>query len=85
VAILEGTQAGRPLSPSLTTNVTQPALVIVSSPGMPWMHHGNQALADLLPDARLVALEGEFHALKPEALAPAITEFLAAVSGGDGL
>src|SRR5207248_2598851 len=79
VAILEGTQSGRPLSPSLTKNVRQPALVIVSSPGLPWMHHGNQALVDALPDARLIELEGEFHALKPEVLAPPITEFLAGV------
>jgi pimeloyl-ACP methyl ester carboxylesterase len=77
VAILEGTQLGRPLSPSLTEHVTQPTLVIVSSPGFPWMHNGCQALADALPDARLVELEGEFHALKPEVLAPAITEFFA--------
>jgi pimeloyl-ACP methyl ester carboxylesterase len=78
-AILEGTQTGRPLSPSLTAHVTQPALVIVSSPGMPWMRTGCQALVDALPGARLVALEGEFHALKPEVLAPAIAEFLAEV------
>ena len=75
-AIMDGTQTGRPLSRSLTENVTQPTLVIVSSPGVPWMHHGCQALVDALPDARLVELEGEFHALKPEVLAPAISEFL---------
>src|SRR5207237_494059 len=51
VAVLEGTQAGRPLSPSLTEHVTQPTLVIVSSPGLPWMHNGCQALVDGLPDA----------------------------------
>lgn len=79
VAILEGTQGGRPLSPSLTEHVTQPTLVIVSSPGFPWMHDGCQALVDALPDARLVELEGEFHALKPEVLALAIAEFLAGV------
>ncbi len=75
-AIMDGTQTGRPLSRSLTEHVTQPTLVIVSSPGVPWMHHGCQALVDALPDARLVELEGEFHALKPEVLAPAISEFL---------
>jgi pimeloyl-ACP methyl ester carboxylesterase len=79
VAILEDTQAGRPLPRSLTEHVTQPTLAIVSSPGFPWMHHGCQALVEALPDARLVELEGEFHALKPEVLAPAIVEFLAEV------
>jgi pimeloyl-ACP methyl ester carboxylesterase len=77
VAILEGTQQGRPLSPSRTAHVTQPTLVIVSSPGLPWMHNGCQALVDALPDARLTALEGEFHALKPEVLAPAVSNFFA--------
>jgi pimeloyl-ACP methyl ester carboxylesterase len=77
IAILDGTQEGRPLPPSLTARVSQPVLVIVSSPGLPWMHHGCQALVDALPNARLVELEGEFHALKPEVLAPAIADFLA--------
>jgi pimeloyl-ACP methyl ester carboxylesterase len=77
VAILEGTQLGRPLSPSLTEHVTQPALVIVSSKAIPWMRNSQQALVELLADARLVELEGEFHALKPEVLAPAIAEFFA--------
>jgi pimeloyl-ACP methyl ester carboxylesterase len=77
VAILEGTQAGLPLSPSLTERVTQPTLVIVSSPGLPWMHNGCQKLVDALPDARLIELEGEFHALKPDVLAPAVSDFFA--------
>jgi hypothetical protein len=40
------------------------------------MHNGCQALVDALPDARLTELEGEFHALKPEVLAPAVSDFL---------
>jgi pimeloyl-ACP methyl ester carboxylesterase len=80
IAVLEGTQGGRPLSRSLTAHVTQPALVIVSSPGMQWMHHGCQALVDALPDARLIELEGEFHQLKPEVLAPPISEFFASTA-----
>ena len=79
IAVLQGTQEGRPLPPSLTARVAQPALVIVSSPGLPWMHHGCQALVDALPNARLIALEGEFHALTPEVLAPAISDFFAGV------
>jgi hypothetical protein len=77
VAILEGIQLGRPLSPSLTEHVTQPTLVIASSQAFPWIRNSQQALVDALPDARLSVLEGEFHALKPEIQAPAISEFLA--------
>jgi pimeloyl-ACP methyl ester carboxylesterase len=77
IAILEGTEEGRPLAPSLTANVAQPTLVIVSSPGMPWMHHACQALVGMLSDARLIELEGEFHALTSEVLAPAVSEFFA--------
>lgn len=82
IAILEGTQSGRPLLASFTEGVVQPALVIVSSPGMEWMHHGCQALVDALPDARLVELKGEFHQLQPEVLAPAIASFFSGASQG---
>jgi hypothetical protein len=75
VAVLEGTQEGRPMSRSLTEHVTQPTLVIVSSPGLPWMHSGCQVLVEAMRNARLIRLEGEFHRLQPEVLAPAISEF----------
>jgi pimeloyl-ACP methyl ester carboxylesterase len=77
MAILDGTEDGRPLSPSLTAHVTQPTLVIVSSPGLPWMHNGCRALVDTLANARLIELDGEFHRLKPEVLAPPISNFFA--------
>jgi pimeloyl-ACP methyl ester carboxylesterase len=75
VAVLEGTQEGLPISRSMTEHVTQPTLVIVSSPGLPWMHNGCQVLVEAMRNARLIKLEGEFHRLQPEVLAPAISQF----------
>jgi len=39
------------------------------------MHHGTQALADVLPHARRRTLEGQDHGAAPEVLAPVLVEF----------
>lgn len=40
-----------------------------------WVHHGVQALAGILPDARRRTLEGQPHNVDPAALAPVLAEF----------
>jgi pimeloyl-ACP methyl ester carboxylesterase len=42
----------------------------------PWLSHGAQAVADVLPDAKRRTLEGQPHNVAPEAIAPALREFL---------
>jgi hypothetical protein len=41
------------------------------------MRQGAQALADILPNAQRRTLEGQTHAVDPQALAPLLVEFFA--------
>jgi pimeloyl-ACP methyl ester carboxylesterase len=79
--ILDGTQAGEPLPPERWSAVTAPTLVLVGGKNPPWWHHGTQALADMLPNARHRVLEGQTHMVKPKALAPVVEEFLTSDDG----
>jgi pimeloyl-ACP methyl ester carboxylesterase len=76
--IMEGTQQGKPLPAERTASVTVPTLLIVGSAAPVWTHHAVQALAKALPNAHVQTLEGEFHAVAPATLAPALAEFFSA-------
>jgi hypothetical protein len=39
------------------------------------MHHGAQALVDILPDSRLRTLAGQEHGAPPDILAPVLEQF----------
>ena len=80
-AILDGLQAGNPLPDSRWDAVTVPALVLVGGKSPAWLHHGTQALADVLADARHRVLEGQTHMVKADALAPALEEFFTSDDG----
>ncbi|SRR6266545_7282902 len=54
---------------------TVPTLVIDGGESPAYMHHGTQALADVLPHARRRTLEGQDHGAAPEVLAPVLVEF----------
>lgn len=79
-AVMDGTQDGRPLPEGRWSDVTVPTLVIAGGKSDPWMHHGTQALADALPNARFETLEGQNHMVKPKALAPMLAEYFARVA-----
>jgi pimeloyl-ACP methyl ester carboxylesterase len=79
--IMADTQRGRPLPRALAASVKVPALVIVSSASPPWIHNSANAIAELLPDARVRTLEGDFHAIPPQVLAPALIEFFGGPPG----
>jgi pimeloyl-ACP methyl ester carboxylesterase len=80
-AILDGLQAGEPLPDSRWDAVTIPALVLVGGKSPEWFHHGTQALAAALANARHRVLEGQTHMVKTDALAPALEEFLTSDDG----
>jgi len=80
-ATLDGFQAGQPLPATRWTTVTMPTLVVVGGKSPAWFHHGVQALADALPNARHHLLEGQTHMVRPKVLAPLLAEFF---TGGDG-
>jgi pimeloyl-ACP methyl ester carboxylesterase len=67
---------GKPFPPGEWDDVTVPVLVADGGDSPPWMRNGNRALADALPNATYRTLEGQTHQVAPEALAPAVVEFL---------
>lgn len=79
-AILDGFQGGSPLPANRWDAVTIPTLVVVGGKSPTWFHHGTQALADVLPNARHRVLEGQTHMVKPKTLVPMVQEFLAGVT-----
>lgn len=55
-------------------SVTVPTLVMDGGASPAWMRNGVQALVDVLPNAQRRTLEGQTHDVKPEVLAPVLTE-----------
>lgn len=68
-------QQGKPLTAAEWAEVKVPALVGVGGKSPAWMTNGTRALADALPDARHQTLPGQNHMVKPQAIAPVLTEF----------
>jgi len=70
--------AGKPLPPKRWASFTAPTLVIVGGNSEPFFHDGGQALVNDMPNARRRILEGQDHAVSPQALAPVLVEFFKA-------
>jgi pimeloyl-ACP methyl ester carboxylesterase len=80
--ITERHQAGRPLPAGQWAAVTMPTLVMCGTEkeSAPFFHHAAAAVADALPNARLVVRRGLGHSKKLDvkAIAATLTEFLTA-------
>lgn len=76
-AIMAGLLNGGPLPDNRWNTVDAPTLAIVGGKSKPWMRHGVSALANVLPNAKLHVLPGQTHAVKPDVLAPVLSEFFA--------
>lgn len=74
---MAGTQSGNPLPADRWASLTAPTLVVDGGKSPVSMRNGVKALADLLPTARYVTLEGQTHIVKPAVLAPVLAEFFA--------
>lgn len=57
--------------------VSVPTLVIAGGADFPWMRDAARALADAMPHGEARFLEGQGHAVDPEALAPVLQGFFA--------
>jgi pimeloyl-ACP methyl ester carboxylesterase len=79
IALVQDNQRGKPLPTKQWASATTPTLVMAGGKSPAWMRHGMQALAGVLPNAKLRTLEGQTHMVSPKALAPALVEFF---SGG---
>jgi pimeloyl-ACP methyl ester carboxylesterase len=78
LAVLAGTQAGKPLPANRWSSATAPTLVMVGGKSEAFFHNGAKALIDLLPNAQYSALEGRDHSailMATKAIADAVEEF----------
>ena len=75
-AFVEAHQRGRPL-PAGRWSPRVPTLVAVGGKSPAWMRNAMRELAEVLPGAEHRTLDGQTHMVKPRALAPVLTEFLA--------
>jgi pimeloyl-ACP methyl ester carboxylesterase len=75
VRILGDNMAGKPLPSDRWSTVTNPALVIDGGASPPSLRNAVQALAEVLPNARRLTLEGQTHEVDPTVLTPVLVEF----------
>ena len=66
---------GKPLPPDRWVRVSVPVLVADGGASDAWIHHGADALAQVLPHASRQTLAGQTHMVDPIVLAPALIEF----------
>ncbi|HEU4831377.1 MAG TPA: alpha/beta hydrolase [Actinomycetota bacterium] len=74
-AIMGDNMVGKPLSADRWSSVTIPTLVIAGGASPPSQLNAVQQLADVLPNARLLTMEGQTHEVDPTLLAPVLAEF----------
>ena len=72
--IMGDNMVGKPLSADRWSSVTIPTLVIAGGASPPSQLNAVQ-LADVLPNARLLTMEGQTHEVDPTLLAPVLAEF----------
>jgi pimeloyl-ACP methyl ester carboxylesterase len=73
--ILGDTQRGRPLPTDRWNAVRVPTLVMDGGKSPQYMRNGAKALSERIPGAAYRTLPGQTHVLKPQAVAPVLTEF----------
>jgi pimeloyl-ACP methyl ester carboxylesterase len=83
IEIMQDHQRGTPLESAEWAAVKVPALVAAGGKSPAWMANATRALADALPDARYRTLPGQNHMVKPQAIAPVLTEFFATTARND--
>ena len=77
LALGDDNMHGSPLRAQEWATVTCPTLVVYGSRTYPSLKHASRSLAQVLPHATLRELPGQKHAVKPNAVAPLIAEFVA--------
>jgi pimeloyl-ACP methyl ester carboxylesterase len=73
--ILGDNVTGRPFPPGRWSSVTVPTLVAAGGKSSDWVRTSMRALAAALPDARYRTIPGQTHQVRPQAIAPVLTEF----------
>lgn len=78
LAVLAGTQEGKPLPAKRWVDTTAPTLVVVGSKSESFFHSGAKALTEILPNAQYRSLQGQGHSavlMAPKAIADAMEQF----------
>lgn len=75
--VMGGRTTGRPFRPGEWDEVTVPVLVVDGGDSPAWQRNSARALADALPNAEHLTLDGQTHEVSPTALASAVAWFLA--------
>jgi pimeloyl-ACP methyl ester carboxylesterase len=73
--IMGDTTSGNPSSIRRWASVTIPVLVMDGGASPAFMHHGAQALTDILPNAQHRRFPGQDHGVADDVLVPALIEF----------
>jgi pimeloyl-ACP methyl ester carboxylesterase len=76
ISIVHENQRGNPLPSGRWNGLTAPTLVVDGGKSPTWMRNAARALAVAL-NAKYRTLEGQTHVVKPQVLAPVLTEFFA--------
>jgi pimeloyl-ACP methyl ester carboxylesterase len=74
-AFVGNVMQGKPLPPDRWARVSVPVLVADGGASDTWMHHGVDALAQVLPRASRQTLAGQTHMVDPKVLAPVLMAF----------
>jgi pimeloyl-ACP methyl ester carboxylesterase len=74
--------AGRPFAPGEWTAVTQPTLVMDGGDSPEWARNAVRALAEALPNAEHLTIEGQTHDVAPSVIAPILDTFFSAGEAG---
>jgi pimeloyl-ACP methyl ester carboxylesterase len=74
--IMGDTMGGSPAPLQRWASVRAPALLMDGGASPDWQRHAVRALAQILPDARHVTLEGQSHGPDSGVLAPVLVDFL---------
>jgi pimeloyl-ACP methyl ester carboxylesterase len=75
-AVMGDGSRGGAIPEDVAARASRPALVLVGDQSPPFMADVGHRLAELLPDGRFRALEGQGHEAAPEVVAPVVAEFL---------
>jgi pimeloyl-ACP methyl ester carboxylesterase len=73
--IMGTTMSGNPLPTDRWSAVNVPVLVMHGDKTPPYLKVGPEAVAELLPTARLLPVPGENHNVEPPVLAPVLSDF----------
>jgi pimeloyl-ACP methyl ester carboxylesterase len=75
--IMDGFMTGDPAPLARWASLTTPTLVLDGGASPPWIRHGANALAEVLPNASAGTLDGQGHGPAPDVLAPVLLRFFA--------